>query len=410
MVAGERLEDVVAAEPSLGPWLRGEAGGTLWIGFSGGLDSTVLAHLLRGAERARAIHVDHGIAAQSAAWARHCEATAAAFGLQFAQRRVQVPRRGNLEAAARRARYECWRALLLDGDLLALAHHADDQAETRLWQWLTGRFPGGMPSQRRLGAGRLLRPLLGVSRAAIAAYAGAHGLTWREDPSNADLRLDRNYIRQRLLPPLAERFPQALHRLRAPRPPPAAPPPLAVAAVTEDAVANWLLRAGLPLAGRVVREIIRQTTAAAARQPCVAIAPGAAAHRWDGAWHLVTPGLPAAPRCALTVGADRSFAGGTLTWRPARLGLAPGRAVTLRPRQGGERIRPAGRGVGKSVKVLLREQRVPPWLRADWPLLHAAGRPVAVPSIAVDQHAAVPNGLFPCWRPRADPLAAGTPR
>ena len=399
MAASERLEDVVAANPALVPWLRGEADGTLWIAFSGGLDSTVLAHLLRVTGRARAIHVDHGIAARSADWARHCEAAAAAFGLGFTQRRVRVPRHGNLEAAARRARYECWRTLLAGGDVLALAHHGDDQAETRAWQWLTGRFPGGMPAERPLGAGRLLRPLLGVPRRAIADYAAAHGLVWREDESNADLRFDRNFIRHRLLQPMAERFPEAVARLRAPRPAPAAAGPLAVTAVAEDAVAAWLLQAGLPLAQRAVAEILRQTNAAPDRHPRVAIAPGVEARRFDGAWHLVTPAAGHTVARSVTAGVDCRLASGALTWREAARGLPPGKALTLRRREGGERLRPTGRGVAKSVKALLREGRVAPWLRADWPLLCAAGRLLAVPSFAVDERAAVPGGLFPEWRP-----------
>ena len=399
MVSSERLEDVVAANPALATWLRGKARGTLWIAFSGGLDSTVLAHLLRAVGEARAIHVDHGIAARSADWARHCEAAAVAFGLRFTQRRAQVPRHGNLEAAARRARYDCWRALLAEGDVLALAHHGDDQAETRAWQWLTGRFPGGMPAERPLGAGRLLRPLLGVPRRAIADYAGAHGLVWREDESNADLRFDRNFIRHRLLQPMAERFPEAMRRLRAPRPAPAATGPLATAAVAEDAVAAWLLQAGLPLARRAVAEIVRQTNAAPDRHPRVAIAPGVEARRFNGAWHLVAPaaGRPAAHPVA--AGVDRQLSSGTLTWRETALGLPPGKALTLRCREGGERLRPAGRGVAKSVKALLREERVAPWLRTDWPLLIADGRLQAVPSFAVDERAVVPGGLFPEWRP-----------
>lgn len=397
----ETVEQAVAANAALAPWRRGEAPGTLWIGFSGGMDSTVLAHALRGLAQAKAIHVDHGLADQAENWRRHCVAAAAAFGLRIETRAAEVARQGNLEAAARRARYACWGGMLRDGDVLALAHHADDQAETRLWQLLTGRRPEGMPVERALGAGRVVRPLLGVDRGQIAAYAARHGLRWVEDPANADLRYDRNFIRHRLLPLVAERFPEAMRRLRAPRPRPTADSAaLPCANASPRGVETWLLAAGMPCANRAVAEVARQNNAGADRQPCVAIAPGVRAWRHEGAWHLVRD-LPA-PACApsfATVGADLRLAAGRLTWAPAARGLAPGCRLAIRSRAGGEHIRPAGRGVRKTVKALFQERRVAPWLRSTWPLLYAGERLVGVPGLAVDEAAAVPRGLFPEWVP-----------
>lgn len=398
----EPPECVVAAalanDVALGPWRRGETAGTLWVGFSGGLDSTVLAHALRELPGAAAIHIDHGLRDQAARWRDHCVATAAAFGLPIETRSVSVPRGGNLPAAARRARYACWREFLEEGDVLVLAHHADDQAETRLWQLLTGRYPGGMPSERVLGRGRVVRPLLGVTRAQIADYAARHKLRWVEDPSNADLRFDRNFIRHRLLPPLRERFPQAVERLRAPRPN-AAWAPLPCVGVSPLGVQAWLLASGLPCAEGVVAELVRQNAAGADRQPLVDIAPGVRAWRHDRAWHLVRePRAGDAPLSA-TVGDSLRWAAGELTWASAAFGLAPGRRLNIRYRVGGERIRPAGRGVGKTVKALFQERRIAPWLRRSWPLLYEGERLVAVPGMAVAEQAAVPGGLFAAWTP-----------
>lgn len=395
---GQAVRDAVATNLALAPWRGEETAGTLWIGFSGGVDSTVLAHALREFRGATAIHIDHGLRDQAARWRDHCVATAAAFGLPIETRSVSVPRAGNLPAAARRARYACWRDVLKDGDVLALAHHADDQAETRLWQLLTGRYPGGMPSERVLGRGRVVRPLLGVTRAQIADYAARHKLRWVEDPANADLRFDRNFIRHRLLPPSRERFPHAVERLRAPRPN-AAWGPLPCVGVSPLGAQAWLLASGLPCAEGVVAELVRQNGAGADRQPLVDIAPGVCAWRHDGAWHLVREPRAGEPPPSATVGASLRWGAGELTWTSAAFGLSPGLRLNIRYRVGGERIRPAGRGVGKTVKALFQERRIAPWLRRAWPLLYEGERLVAVPGMAVAEPAAVPGGMFPAWTP-----------
>src|SRR5690606_8131031 len=116
------------------------------------------------------------------------------------------------EAAARAARHAAYADALGDGEAMALAHHRDDQAETFLLRALRASGPDGlaaMPAWRPCGRGWLWRPLLGVPRAALHAYAQGHGLRWREDPSNDDTTFDRNYLRQRVLPLLRERWPAA---------------------------------------------------------------------------------------------------------------------------------------------------------------------------------------------------------
>ena len=395
------VADAIAATPTLEPWLAGRPPGTLWVGFSGGRDSTVLLHALRGAVGVTATHIDHGLHPDSVAWARHCERTARELGAAFDVRRVRVPETGNREHAARRARYEVWRDLLRPGDVLALAHHADDQAETRLWQLFTGREPGGMPVERRVGDGRLVRPLLRIGRAAIGAYAEHFGLDWIEDPSNADLDLDRNYIRADIVPRIEARFPDAMQRLARPRPPAMTPRPLPTAGAGEQAVADWLRMAGLPVALSAVAEVVRQTAAARDRAPRVRVAPGVQAWRHADRWHLLRDRAPLVVQDA-TVGCEVQTTAGTLGWRQDARGLPPGLAVRIRPRAGGERIRADRRNVTKSVKALLREAAIPPWHRADWPLLYAGGQLAAVPGLAVSAAAAVANGHQPRWTPSPD--------
>ena len=399
----------VAALAALAPWVEGNAPGTLWVAFSGGVDSTVLLHVLRGLPNVAAIHIDHRLHEDSPTWARCCAATARAWGVPCRVRSVAVPH-GNLEAEARRVRYDVWRQLLEPGDVLALAHHANDQAETRLWQLLTGREPGGMPTERALGKGRLVRPMLNLRRCAIVRYAKRQGLRWVEDPANADLRSDRNFIRHRLAPGIERHFPKAFARLAAPRPNAAQTlPPLPAANASEEHVADWLAAAGLPLAHRAIREIARQTEASPSRLPRIAVAPGIDAWRYRGHWHLVRrQAEDSALRHAseLAVGTCVALPGGTLRWRPDEIGLAAGSPLAVRQRHGGERLRLHGRG-SKAVKALFQEHGIAPWQRGDWPLLYdAAGRLVAVPGLGVGAEFATPGGLAPCWTPRAATLTS----
>lgn len=397
------VEQALLANPLVAPWLEGAAPGTLWLAFSGGLDSTVLAHALRRVPGARAVHVDHGLVAASAQWSRHCAEMAAEFGLPIRREAVEVARRGNLEAAARAARYARWRALLGPRDVLALAHHAHDQAETRLWQLLTGREPVGMPTERALGAGRLARPFLVVRRNVLADYAARCRLRWIEDPSNEDLGRDRNYIRHALLPRIERRFPEGFEKLIAPRATALGiRRPLAVKDATAAKARAWLLESGLSPAPRAVAEIARQNAAPSDRQPQVGVVPGVRARRYDGAWRLVSECARAAAVVSVTAGCEQRLGDGRLTWRGGRGGLAVGRILTVRQRQGGERLRPAGRQVRKTVKALFQEHRVPPWQRGVWPLLFDDDRLVAVAGLAVAAEAVVADGVFPIWSPDAD--------
>ncbi|HEX7916403.1 MAG TPA: tRNA lysidine(34) synthetase TilS, partial [Rudaea sp.] len=183
--------------------------GALVVGYSGGADSSVLLHMLARsvvarARGLRAIHVDHGLHADSAAWSEHCRATAAELNIALDVVRVEVERdRGSgLEDAARMARRAAFARLLHPGEILALAHHRDDQAETVLLKLLRGAGPeglGGMRGLRAFGAGYLWRPLLAEPRAALLTYAREHDLRWLDDPSNTDTTLRRNFLRGEIL-------------------------------------------------------------------------------------------------------------------------------------------------------------------------------------------------------------------
>ena len=199
--------------------LRLAADAGLKIAYSGGLDSHVLLHALVALRathplRLVAVHIDHGLAAQSGAWSQHCSAVCQALEVAFVLESVQVQGGSGegTEAAARRARYAALARHVGPGEVLLTAHHQDDQAETLLLQLLRGAGVQGLAGMREamgFAAGRHLRPLLGFSRAALRHYADSAGLQWIEDPSNADVGYRRNLLRHDVLPLLTQQWPQA---------------------------------------------------------------------------------------------------------------------------------------------------------------------------------------------------------
>ena len=200
---------------ALQPW-RSASG---WcVALSGGLDSTVLLHLLASLAQREAlpplsaIHIHHGLQAAADAWPAHCRELCAALSVSLQVEYVQVLPGASLERVAREARYAAFAARLGAGEVLLTAQHRDDQAETLLFRLLRGAGVQGlsaMPVSRALGVGQLVRPLLNCSRDELLAYAREHKLTWIEDPSNADERFSRNYLRRQVLPALLGRWPQA---------------------------------------------------------------------------------------------------------------------------------------------------------------------------------------------------------
>lgn len=200
---------------ALQPW-RSASG---WcVAVSGGLDSTVLLHLLASLAQREAlpplsaIHIHHGLQSAADAWPAHCRELCAALSVSLQVEYVQVLPGASLERVAREARYAAFAARLGAGEVLLTAQHRDDQAETLLFRLLRGAGVQGlsaMPVSRALGVGQLVRPLLNCSRDELLAYAREHKLTWIEDPSNADERFSRNYLRRQVLPALLGRWPQA---------------------------------------------------------------------------------------------------------------------------------------------------------------------------------------------------------
>jgi len=425
--------------------LTGAAGWQrLWVGYSGGADSEALLWLLAGAaqqtrDRLRAVHVIHHLHPDCRAWAEHCAARCAVVGVPLDVLEVRVGRVGGVEAAARNARYQAWAALLGEGDLLCTAHHREDQAETVLLRLLRGSgIDGlaGMPARRRLGRGWLLRPLLDVPRERLRAVSVEAGVAVIEDPANQDLGFDRVFVRRRVLPLLAQRWPAVVDTLVG----------LGVAAGEAVTLSGALARVdGLEVGSldcRRLRQLdpVRQANLVRAWLHAVGLRPpgrrflhagllamlGAAADRqpewvWGGGvvrryrdrLYAESPdqAQPADAAEDLQAGPRRlpSEAGSELRlalgYGLLRMSMAPDDGGSARvswldveslrvglyldQRRAGDRCRLIS-GVSRRLKDLLRESGMLPWWRDRWPVLrNRSGAVVAVPGVCV-AHEALP--------------------
>jgi tRNA(Ile)-lysidine synthase len=194
------------------------------VAFSGGLDSTVLLHLLVAARDSLsssiaccALHINHQLSLQSDQWQQHCQNQCQRLNIPFFSEKVDVTVDGKgVEAAARDARYQVFSEFLNSDDALVMGHHRDDQAETFLLRLMRGAGVLGLSSmahERKFDDSVIFRPLLDVSRQQLEAYAKEKGLTWVEDESNQSLAFDRNLLRHEIIPRLESRWPQVKKQL-----------------------------------------------------------------------------------------------------------------------------------------------------------------------------------------------------
>lgn len=328
---------------------------------------------------------------------------------------VHVQLGASLERAAREARYQALAEVAGVGEVVLTGQHRDDQAETLLLRLLRGagvRGLAAMPAHRPLAGGFLVRPLLDVSRAKLEAYAGDHQLKWIEDPSNADPRFSRNYLRHCVFPALTARWPQVVSSLARtaehlgeaqgllddlaqsdlqhadqPSPFPWVPlPSLVLAPLCElsDARQRNVLRYWLaPLtrlpdsdhwAGwRTLRDAKDDA------QPVWRLADGELHRCGERIWWLP---------CTCS-----EFSDATVSWsdpqKPLELpgngqlefiGKPPDGPLEVRYRQGGEMLDVPGRG-RRDLKRLLNECGVPVFVRGRLPLLYQGEQLLGVPSL-----------------------------
>lgn len=381
----------------------------LLVGYSGGLDSTVLLHWLQQSAAltgvaVRAVHVHHGLQAAADTWVVHCQQQCAALGVPLAIHRVQpdLQQGTGLEAAARDVRRAAFLDELREGETLALAQHQDDQAETFLLRALRGSGVDGLAAMAvdsLLGPHRLWRPLLQVPRTALLHYAQAHGLRWIEDPSNADDGPDRNFLRLRVLPLLQQRWPHAAQALAGSAAHcsglrdllddednellahvQAADRVLSVERLRSLSVARrarvlrrWVRTQGAaPLPASVLKQLESELLPAERDRDAQVRWQQHVIRHWRGHWYLLPATLPALPPRWQAMWDGRAPLplpdGGEL-----RLLGTEGFAQPMRvaARQGGERIALAGRHHQHRLKDCLQQAHLAPWRRAQLPLLYA---------------------------------------
>lgn len=189
------------------------------LGVSGGADSIALMAFVRAicdandAPPVTVIYINHGLHPDAENWGVLVERVSQQLDFEFERRAVTVIESGGgLEEAARTARYRAFEELMLEQDVFMTAHHQDDQLETFLMRAFRGAGPEGLRSmlpERALGSGLLVRPLLNVARNDLVQIATAIAPDYVQDPSNKDLRYDRGFLRQELIPLIRARWPQA---------------------------------------------------------------------------------------------------------------------------------------------------------------------------------------------------------
>ncbi len=398
------------------PKLNAEAlspSGRHLLAFSGGPDSTCLLGLLHRdglARDLRVVHVDHGLDPESGQRADRARQIAESLGSACEIHRIEIRRQkrdGGLESAARRRRYACLAAMMRPDEYLLTAHHADDQAETVLLRLLRGAGPeglAGMRSRRRFAPGWLGRPLLDWRREQIDAVIAELEVQPLSDPSNLDHSRDRNYLRHRVLPVIADRWPgyrRALARS-------AERQRNAADAVRRQARRDWeslcrrrdsgevvLDRRGwLDLERAAALEVLRYWCSDLASPPptarleafhrqCGHAAPDsqprlawdhACMHAWaDRIWLDVRSWSPPAPTTEWSDPEGVAVpAGGRLVLQPIPDRRAATR-WTIGPVASGARLRLEAEGPNRKVTELLRRGGIPPWRRPALPALYSDG-------------------------------------
>ena len=460
----QALSDNSPARRSSGSRTRRDA--PLVVAYSGGRDSTALLNLVcalrdgrvRGFARPHAVHVHHGLHSDADSWADHCERQCAALNVPLSVRRVRVERRRlGTEAAAREVRYRALAeaARELGAGAVLTAHHLDDRLETFLLQWIRGAGLEGlaaMAEPRELdgadsplshasgrGAGGesghmapilLLRPLLHIPRERIEQYVQQKALAFVEDPSNSDLRFDRNVVRQVVMPGLgrlrsgfraaAERSIELIAEgadvLRSvaredlqtcSRDAPASMLRLDRLAMLPQArqtlvLREWLAQAHLtpPPRARLLEALHQAIHAGADARMLIRIGehelrrhhgllcviaprrttPALHALQWQGESQLAVPSWGGALQFTLTTGE-----GFDARW----LGAEP---LQLRPRTGGERFKPHPTRPSKRLKQIFQEARIPEYQRSALPLVWRDGRLIYVAGVGPDVRMLVAEG------------------
>ena len=411
-----------------------------WVALSGGADSVALLYALAACRDAssappiHAIHVNHGLHPSAGEWSEVCQrhADKLAVPLHISVCSIEPSGRG-VEADARRERYRAFESVLAEGDILFTAHHADDMVETVLLRLLRGAGPrglSGIPSERACGAGRIVRPLLNTTSETLRNAVEAAGLEYVTDPSNLETQQDRNYLRQVVLPAVAERWPgyretiqraaslQAMAQQRLSQLPlPRATTAMGEAALVIDPTADvaelaaqlhqWLGESDTESPDRRrLLELARQALDAGQDRLPELRWGDACLRVWNG-WvvRVSEAGQGAAFPNEVVVGEAVEGPWGHLSWESLEGSPAFPAGMRLSCTVSGdlETLAPLNRPQ-KATKKWLQELRIPPWWRRHLPVLSSENQPIwllpvgPLSGAAVFSGQAAQPGLRPVWR------------
>lgn len=365
--------------------------GTIWIGWSGGLDSTALVHACVryfGIDRCKVLHVNHNISPKATQWEEHCRDTATKLGIELVVVSKAIAA-GNLEMQARLQRYKYFEERLKgENEVVLTAHHRNDVVETRLWQLFTGRAVIGIPFRRQLGQGYLIRPFLQLPKHELLNYALEHKLNWIEDESNLDQSFDRNWIRHKLIPDIETRFPSViknLSQLHWPLLPEQEPKPLSVKhSLSREDIRAWLLRYSINPETSKIDEILKQINARQDAHPEIQVGTEHFVRRYREQLYVTVSSEPFRPTKVI-VGEPIEFSCGLLDWIESERGFTRGEKLrcTNRINIQSKQVKIQIGGMHKRLTSVFQEQGIPPWLRDGWPLLMQDEEVVSVPSLLI---------------------------
>lgn len=401
----------------------------LYLAYSGGIDSQCLLHVLASLRdelnlNLTAVHIHHGLQKAADEWLAFCQQQAARLDVSFLSRHCELRdiNQSGVESAARQARYQALAAVLPAGAVLLTAQHRDDQAETLLLQLLRGAGPKGlaaMPANGMRFGMQVRRPLLTVGRQQIKAYAHEHKLDWREDPSNQDVRFNRNYLRHRLMPVIQERWSQASQTLARSAGVMAESQQLLIELAEQDMTQVNVseiersvdLQQLAKLSAARQRNLLRfllghwqlafpsyqkldelrdvMLNARVDAQPLVVWAD-VFARRYLGRLYFTKAisEIESAERVQLNPPPEATILDKNwqLSWHQSRTGISEQfltQPLHIEYRAGGEQFKPAGERHSKPLKHWLQIWRVPPWQRQRTPLIYSGEKLLVVVGYAI---------------------------
>jgi tRNA(Ile)-lysidine synthase len=403
---------------------------SMTVALSGGIDSVVLLHLLYQLQKTqnftlKASHVHHGLSKNADKWVKFCEKLCTKLSIPLDVNYVKLPQKKSLgiEGEARQLRYE--KLLKSQTDLVVLAHHEDDQAETFLLQLIRGAGVKGLSSMAHFDdTRRLWRPLLNASRIDIESYAKKHKLKWIEDESNQNIDFDRNFIRSKVFPILKNRFNHIIkvisrssshlaeaqhllddlaqidlknylkssiykHKLK-----------VKTLENLSKARAKNILRFWLEINGQMMPskdlldELLRQVlTAKKDADLKIQLSKDFEIRRYKDEIYIVQKNQKGQKNYEIIWKGESEIIlpnGQKLTFKKVKgrginLKFLRDQKLKIRNRQGGESFKPDSKRPTKKIKQLLQESDLPPWERDFFPMIFLGDELAAVPNFGIDQ-------------------------